>query len=621
MLRRATFLCCFLFLAASTVFGQGEGTILGTVTDPSGLPVPNAKVTVMLTARGITQSMNTDKTGDYIFSLMPVGEYTLTAEQQGFRTFRQMGIVLTANANVRIDAQLQVGGVVQQVTVSAQGSPVDTHSSVVGTLIDQQKITEIPLNGRNVVSLAALLPGVTDINAPIIDNGDRNGPTVSVSGSRIDENLFLFDGTMFVALFVNSGENYPPPDSLEEAKVLTNNFSAEYGHNAGTVFNVVTKSGTNQIHGAGWEFLRNTDLNARDFFQAQRAGLIQNQYGGDVGGPIRKNKLFFFGDFEGVNIRPASVPVTGFPLTADQRSGYFPTSGKATYMPGTTTLYPTAPCPSAPSTNCYYIGSTFDPVAVNLVSGSNPYMPLPNAPGGEWVSGFSEPSNDYQFLVKLDYNIGSRHRLFSRYNYNYNNAVGYDGGVPAFQTYPTTMGVHTFAEGWTFTISPNLLNEFRFSFLHQATRGTFSGIGSTMTIQKLGGQMPAFPDPMPVPGFNLSGLISVGSGTSNVGSGLNRIVEFNDMLNWTNGRQVIKAGGQFLWMVYRNASYWQVAPQFTFSGYATGNPAADFMLGLPSALIFASPILSQFGNDHAAALFVQDDIKVNRKLTVNLGLH
>ena len=291
---------CLGICAAWAAFAQGTGTITGTIADPTGLAVPNATVTATLEERATTRVVYTNTEGQYVLTLLPVGAYAIRVEAPGFKTFTQQGIGLTSNQNVRVDANLEVGSVSESIRITAEAPLVDSRSSQMGTLIDSRRVLELPTNGRNVIALAGLLPGAAQISAPQSFTGDRSGPTVSISGSRNNQNLFLFDGAQFNAVFRNTGLNYPPPDALQEVKVLTNSFGAEYGRNAGAIFNVVTKSGTNEIHGAAWEFLRNHKLNARNFFApSQKPQLIQNQYGASAGGPLRKDRLFVSGPTRG----------------------------------------------------------------------------------------------------------------------------------------------------------------------------------------------------------------------------------------------------------------------------------------------------------------------------------
>jgi len=372
-----------LILAFTTVaYGQGTGTIHGQVNDPSGLALPRAQVTAILEERGTTRVTASDAQGSYVLPLLPIGTYTIRVGAQGFKEFSQQGVTLDANENARVDATLQVGAVNEKVEVTAEAPLIDTRSSVVGTLVDSRRVLELPINGRNVISLAGLLPGSSQVVAPQTFTGDRSGPTISVSGSRGNENLFLFDGSEFNAIFRNTGLNFPPPDALQEVRVLTSSFSAEYGRNAGSVFNVVAKSGTNQIHGAVWEFLRNQDLNARNFFAPGKPQLIQNQFGAAAGGPIVRNKLFVFSSYEGLRIRPASLSASAFPLTAAERQGDFSPSAAAIRNPLTGQPFPNKLIPA----------SRIDPVAAKIFSQN--LMPVPNHPGGRFAITSPTPQNN-----------------------------------------------------------------------------------------------------------------------------------------------------------------------------------------------------------------------------------
>jgi outer membrane receptor protein involved in Fe transport len=605
---------CFLSLTASTLFGQGLGTILGTVQDPSGLGVPNVKVTALMVERGLTRTVNTEATGEYVFTLMPVGTYTVTVEQQGFRAFRQAGIALAANANARVDVKLEVGSVVQQVSVTGATTAVDTHSSVVGELIDERQITELPTDGRNVISLAVLLPGVTALYAPQVLTNEGAGALVSIEGGRQNQNLYLFDGVEFQALFINSGLNYPPPDALQEVKVLANAFSAEYGHNAGSIFNVVTKSGTDHFHGAGWEFLRNSDLNARNFFSSSVPTLIQNQFGGNIGGPIKKDKLFFFGSYEGLRIRQQALSSGVFPLTVQEREGYFTTP---ITDPQTGDNFPTATCPITSGT-CYVIPpSRFDTVAKNVLGlGSMPaIMPLPNEPGGAWEGTYPTPTNSDQVLVRGDYNT-SKHTITARYNYNHSYTTAFDGSIPAYQPYASWMTVQSAMLGDTWVIRPNLLNEVRLGLNRIYD---YAPILNPTSLSELGGNFPTLEAGQTV-GFSIAGRVNQGSGCCNTDIDTDQTMEFRDSISWTKGRHVVKAGFMYLRNFEFNQSFWETAPSFTYSGYATGNSAADFLLGLPSQLLFATPIFQQAGNETSTYYYVQDDWKVSKRLTLNLGL-
>lgn len=414
------FACLAIFLPGSAAFAQGTGTIHGTVTDPTGLPAPNAKVTATLVDRGTERSTETNAQGDYVLPSLPIGIYTVRVEVQGFKRFARRAVSLTANQNARVDARLELGAVTESVSVTAEAPLVDSRSSVVGTLIDSRRVLELPINGRNVIGLAGLLPGVSQVSAPQMFTGDRDGPTLSISGGRPNQNLLLLDGAHFNAVFRNTGLNYPPPDALQEVKVLTNSFSAEYGRNTGSIFNVITRSGANEIHGSVWEFLRNHDLNARHVFApSQKPQLIQNQFGAAAGGPIRRDRLFIFGSYEGLRIRPASLSTAAFPLTEAERAGDFSALRTPVRDPLT----------GQPFANNQIPAGRVDPVARNVLSPN--LMPLPNRPDGQLVTTFPTPRNDDTFLVRVDHNR-RKHTLDGRYNYNLAQERDSAGNIPTY---------------------------------------------------------------------------------------------------------------------------------------------------------------------------------------------
>jgi len=277
---------------------QNTGSIFGTVTDPSGAVVPNATVTAAEPSKGVNRAVQSSKTGEFLLSDLPVGTYILTVAATGFETTVTNDITIDADKSVKITPKLTIGSAKDTVTVDGEGTALDTRSSTIGTLIDTKLVENLPIDGNNVVALAGLLPGVTDLNAPATNTSDRGGPTFSVSGSRNTQNLMLFDGLMWNNLFYNTGINYPPPNSLQEISVLLNNFKAQYGRNAGSVFNVVTKSGSNQIHGTVWDYVQSRIFNASDYITKENPTDNSNQLGFNVGGPIIKDKAFFFVSYQ-----------------------------------------------------------------------------------------------------------------------------------------------------------------------------------------------------------------------------------------------------------------------------------------------------------------------------------
>jgi len=289
---------------------QNTGSIYGSAVDPSGAVIPNATVSVLSADTAAERTATTNKNGEYTVQNLSVGTYTLTVTAPGFESFVVDGITVDADSNTKIVAKLTIGST-KEITVEAESSAVDARSATLGTLIDNKLVEDLPIDGRNVVAMAGLLPGVTEVNAPTAATGDQSGPTFSAGGSRVTQNLMLFDGLMWNNLFFNTGVNYPPPNGLQEISVLLNNYKAQYGRNSGSVFNVITRSGTNTIHGAIWDYFHNQLFDAQDrinYLPTLKAPEDNiNQVGMTMGGPIKRDKIFFFATFQDIIQRLQNV--------------------------------------------------------------------------------------------------------------------------------------------------------------------------------------------------------------------------------------------------------------------------------------------------------------------------
>ena len=297
---------CVPFLLLELAFAGVGGSISGTIKDPSGAAIPKASVALVNANTGVRQSAYTDDHGVYAFPVLPVGEYILEVNHPGFQPYRRTGIVLNTNSALLLDVVLRVGERSDAITVSDSAVHLETYSSQVGEVINSEQMSAVPLNGRSYTDLLALQPGVapaTSINSNTVQDvgasalspsGDLNPGTISINGQREFANAFIVNGSDSEE-DVNMGTAIIPNlDSIEEFRILTSNFDAEYGEFSGGQINVITKSGSNAFHGDLFEFLRNTDLDARNYFSPTRGTFIQNQFGGTVGGPIQKNKIFFF---------------------------------------------------------------------------------------------------------------------------------------------------------------------------------------------------------------------------------------------------------------------------------------------------------------------------------------
>ena len=317
-----------LALRPQPLFAQAtDGTLLGQVSDPAGLPVPGVKITARQTQTNYVRTTETDAEGSYILLSMPVGSYTITAEKTGFTRQEQTGILLTVGAQVRTDIHLVVGSVTQSVEVTGQANMVNTASAQVSGLVDSARIVELPLQGRNVAALVALQPGVSDVSAPQSTTNGCGGNSMDVNGGRSNMFAEYVDGALFQELVFNNGLLMPPPDAIQEFRMLLNNYAPEYGRNNGASVSAVTKSGTNQLHGTAYEFVRNNVFNSRSFFFGSVTPSRQNQFGASGGYYIplpHSKRLYLFGDYEGLRIRTAASESSAFLPTAAERDWGIP---------------------------------------------------------------------------------------------------------------------------------------------------------------------------------------------------------------------------------------------------------------------------------------------------------
>ena len=283
---------------------QVAGRISGFVRDSTGAVVAGATVTAISAEQQLKRTTTSDGTGFYDLQAIPPATYEITVENAGFEKQSQRGVTLTTGQSLRLDVELKVGAVQSEVTVTSTATLVNTTNSTLSGLVDDRRVQDLPLNGRNVMSLARILPGVTDVIAPQEMTNTRSGPAMYVNGGRAVNNNFMFNGANFTHFGQTTGMNFPPPDAVQEIRIQTHNFGSEYGNNSGSQVAVTSKSGTNAFHGSAWEFLRNEKLNARSFFQPRRPTSRQNQTGAAAGGPVRKDKLFVFGYYQKLWNRP-----------------------------------------------------------------------------------------------------------------------------------------------------------------------------------------------------------------------------------------------------------------------------------------------------------------------------
>ena len=407
---KGRFFTTFAFVAASlialpaTLIAQSTGTISGFVRDPSGAALPGSRVTAVYAEQQVQRTAETNGEGFYTFNGLPPGEYSVTAEKENVQRLVRSGVVLTVNQNLRVDLALQLGQVTQAVTITGEAPLVDTRSGAISGLVDDRRVVDLPLNGRDVITLASTIPGIVSVNAPQQLTDARSGPTMNVNGSLENQNMFTFNGGIFVNPSRQTAMNYPPPDAIQEFSIQTQNFSAEFGRNAGSQVNVVSKSGTNEFHGAAWEFLRNDDLNARNFFASRVPAHKQNQYGAAAGAPIVRNKLFIFGSYQGTQNHQEAVSNQITVPSAAERSGDFTQLGKSLQNPvNPVTGQPYTDGTGAPCVQDNVIRtSCVSPMAKNL-------LPLiPQSPSGKVTVLSPQPMNDNMYLVRTDWNQSAK---------------------------------------------------------------------------------------------------------------------------------------------------------------------------------------------------------------------
>ncbi len=575
-------------------------SMVGNVRDVSGAVIPQAEVSAQNMETSFTRSTMSDETGAYLITNLPVGTYMVTVQKQGFSKVVEKGITLEVDQNARVDVALTVGDVTQSVTVTAESTGVETRSAATGELVDRTRIQELPLNGRNAMALAQVAPGVISVTAPTIVSQSRSGPTITVAGGRNTQNEFRIDGISNKNLTQNTALNFPSPDALQEFVIMTGNYSAEFGRNSGGVIMGVTRAGGNDFHASLWEYLRNTDLNARNFFSTSKPSLVQNQYGFTAGGHIIRNKLFYFGSFQGTQIRQSQLLATARPPTALERAGDFSQS----------TTKPNDPLTGQPFPNAVIPSTRFDVTSIAVM---NKYMPPANTVDGRWVDLNPEPSTNNQYLGRVDYILSSKNTADFRYFRDNSDLKFQTGGIAPYAPNDQSLQVGNWAFHDTHTFSPTLLNELR---LGVSRDNSLVGVTDHAQLSDFGAVFPGVITPQ-MPNINVSGYYSLG--TTDIFSEHENVYQIGDNLRWFRGKHSVSVGGEWERTEELNRGSSGNEGSFTFSGYASGNTWADYLLGKPSTMTQASPYERLVkGWDWYA--FVEDDIRLTPRLTVNLGL-
>jgi hypothetical protein len=609
-------------------FGQVTTSGLrGTVVDQSGGVVPGVEVTVSKDETSFARTTLSDDAGRYAFTQLPLGSYKLEAVLPGFKKYEVTGLILSADEIARLDPVLEIGQVSEVVEVTGAAVPlVKTETTEVSTLIESAQITQMPLNGRNIVQLATLTNGIgwSQVPSGIKENGNWGGNKLAVNGNRIIGVRFNLDGADIGDPRLNVALNYPNPQAVQEFRFVTSNYSAEYGKNSGGIMNVVTKSGTNEIHGAFWYFNRDNSLAATDFFLDEKPPLSQDQYGVSGGGPIVPDKLFWFGSVQWLKIAGEARTISNqFPPTAAERGGDFSQS-LATGVLGAPII--------DPDTGMQFPGNIIpadrlDPVVQEFFR--RDLLPFANQPSGEWTGFVDEPLDNYHWLINFDYDMSDQNRFtFSLYKdytetssaSRFGNAIPYTGGLSDFAQFQVPEQFLLVLNN-TYTVSPTLINNFRFSF--QDFSWTMQADGET--INDWGGDWPTstyetigFNHPSGPPLFMTTSERAWRANSGVLWNILAKKYQFGEHMTAIHGAHQFKFGVEYNRINMDHISGGCTNGCFQGRGNVTGNGTADFMLGY--SRVIAVSTADGSGIQNLWGFYLQDDWKATRNLTVNLGI-
>ncbi|MGB8596617.1 MAG: carboxypeptidase regulatory-like domain-containing protein [Candidatus Sulfotelmatobacter sp.] len=642
------------------------GSISGTIKDPSGAAIAQSAVSLVNTGTGARQSATTDGRGSYTFPVLPIADYVLEVNHPGFKPYRRTGIALDANSALRVDVVLQVGERTDAITVSDNAAHVETSSSQMGEVIAGSMMIGVPLNGRSYTDLLALQSGVapaTSITSSTVQDvgasafspsGDLNAGNISINGQREFANSFMVNGSD-VEEDVNMGTAIIPNlDSIAEFRILTNNFDAEYGEYSGGQINVITKSGSNAFHGDVFEFLRSTNLDARNYFSPSRGSFDQNQFGGTLGGPVTRNRIFFYSDYQGTRqtqgVDTGLIPVPSiqdrsgnladlasslvttvsgpaWATALSQNLGYQISVGEPYYFPGcTNTNYSATSTTACVLPTLQIPNSAWSAPAQHLLQ----YIPAPNQPGNVFsTSAYNQTLNDNKGAARLD--ASTPWGLISTYyfldNFTQNNPYPTAQGganVPGFNA--VNLGrAQLLNLGSTKTPSATAVNEFRFSYLRDSNDlgRPQGGVGVNLASQgfQVGPNTPGIVPLSP----QTEGLENVVFNNYSIGTDTNELRQSNNTFQWLDnfskvvGTHTIKAGGEFHYDQVNTHAIAQFNGSFLFFGSQTGSDFVDFLLGAPTQYN-QSQLQPFYGRNKYLGLYAQDSWRLHPNLTLNYGL-
>jgi hypothetical protein len=608
-----------VLFAASIAFAQGASTasIAGTVRDSSNSVLPGVTVTATQTATGIARTAISDETGRYTISSLAVGPYKLEFMLQGFRTSVQTGIVLQVGANPTINAALELGNVEESVTVQGESPLIETRSVGIGTVVDNQRVLELPLDGRQTLDLV-YMSGLATSGGTL--GGARGGATstspgtIAVAGGLPNATAYTLDGGTHNDPYNSASMPLPFPEALQEFKVETSALPAQYGYHSAAVVNAVTKSGTNNITGTLFEFLRDHRMNATDPFAALDAngnrrddGLNRNQFGGAIGGPLIKDKMFYFAAYQRTRIRQVPTGTFQFVPTPAMLAGDFTTfASAACNTSGAVTL-------KAPFAGNKVSPSLFSPASVKLAA----LLPVPTDPCGKVFFDRVNNSDEGVLTAKVDYTISNSHSIFARLlDSSYYAPSNYDGKtLMSASVAASTDRAYSGVFGDTFLLSSNTVNGFRVTVLRgdhtkqydQAVDYTDLGIKATPVL----------------PHFFRTSVTGAGGGFT-LSPGLptatpSWVYQVADDLSVLRGQHQLGFGANYIRGRYDPQSYTTAAGNSTFTGQTTGLSIADFMLGKAASFTAGTPTGAKMRSNYIG-IYAQDNWQVGSKVSMNFGL-
>jgi hypothetical protein len=596
-----------------------EAEVSGTITDPTGAAIANAEVIMTETDKHSIHTTRTSSSGNYNLPNLPVGPYQLEVRTQGFKDYVQTGIELIVNNNIQINVTMQIGSASEHIEVSAVAAMVETKENSLSSVVDEQRISELPLNGRQATSLIITLGG-----AAYGDAGDTGSKTfwsstrISIAGGQGNATAYLLDGGDNTDPMSNVNLPLPFPDALEEFSVETSAVSSKFGTHPGATVNAVTKSGSNAFHGDAFEYLRNGDLNARNFFAATTDSLKRNQFGGTVGGPIVKNKLFFFGGYQGTRNRSNPPTNTTFIPNAAMLQGNFSTitspvcqsSGKAV-----TLTDPTVGGFGVPFVNNQIPASLLNPVALKL---ANNYLPVSSADQcGKVTYAIPITGDEDQYVSRVDYVLSEKHAMFGRYLLdNYQNPPTYNGTNVLTTTQAGNLErAQSAIFGDSYTFGPGTLNSFHLTFNRR--RDNRGPTDKTINPTELGVNMFSA-----VPNFlllSVTGGFSTFCGTCAPGHFNVTSYQVADDVDVIRGRNQFAFGGNVERVQNNTVSGFNENGNFTFNATRTGLGLADFLTGLPSDFTQTNATPDDL-RQWIMSFYAQDTFKLNSRVTLNFGL-